>query len=412
LHLPLDEGRASLTLFALPCTGMIQSHYSGSDAVAARESNLPLVLASFEWKVPNGVNELKLSRPADSWPTSASPVTQMNWTRTGTSFDILYTLDLNGAEARLNASDLICLESGTALNLVRRGTSDPLHLQSRLERNPLYVHRHLAVLSTVKKGGIGRSIEIYDTARRVVGRNLPINLKGKTDAAVRIATFETPARPLLYAPPHAKPQSAKFDLFAVIGDKYDDARPAPKGLSFTYRPLGGDNGESELASLEFMIVFGGQSATVSINLKKARTLSAVHFSIADNKIAWICVLPDGSTEPRGDITVVLNIDLSNPQNETIEVIAQNFKDANGIITKNYWGDISMLTLPAEGDCTSFSWNWMFTGRNLPAAEAVTVPRLLTVAEAEARIIAVSPPIPVIGVTTVPAREPARADPVG
>ena len=49
--------------------------------------------------------------------------------------------------------------------------------------------------------------------------------------------------------------------------------------------------------------------------------------------------------------------------------------------------------PADS-ATSFSWNWPFTGRgDLDAADAVTPAQLLRVPEAEARIIAVSPPIP-------------------
>ena len=66
----------------------------------------------------------------------------------------------------------------------------------------------------------------------------------------------------------------------------------------------------------------------------------------------------------------------------------------------FWSDVSMLTLrPAKAKPNpsrrDFSFDWLFTGSDLAPSQAVTPTELLQMVEAEARIIAISPPIPVV-----------------
>jgi len=392
LHLPLENGRSSLTLYALPRpTGL------------PGESNLPHVLVSFEWYVPDGVQEIKLSTDAAIYPTSASPVTQLNWTRTGKAFDMLEARDKAGNTLRLRATDLKVSggKSNKPMNVINRSNLEPIHLESRLERNPLFVQRHLGVISTVKAAGVGRTIEVYHQARRVIGRDVPISLDGTSDAALRVVTFETLARPVGFNTLLTGMQRATFDLYAVIGDKYqDDETKRPGGLSFTYRPLGDTSGNSALTQLGFSLTTSQNETarfTIDIdNANRGKAVNAVHFSFVGNKIRWTCVFADGSTQTKANIAAAFSLNQAKiVEIESIDIAPENFQNAGGAINSEYWGDISMLTVPVDGEMSSFSWNWLFTGRNLEAGDAVNPARLVSIPEAEARIIAISPPIPVI-----------------
>jgi hypothetical protein len=88
LHSPLEKGRASLSVFALP-SGSI-----GDGAVLAGAGNQPLMMAGLEWRVAAGAVNLNFGGAMPQLKlTSASPTTLMNWTRTGKNFDILHTND-------------------------------------------------------------------------------------------------------------------------------------------------------------------------------------------------------------------------------------------------------------------------------------------------------------------------------
>jgi hypothetical protein len=398
LHLPLEEGRAAMTVFGLP--GNAEATGEGA---SARSGHLPHVLASFEWKVPDGVAALTLSVASKIKRVSASPVTHMNWTRTGKSFDMLDALDKKGAELpRLRTAELegVRTNAGKTVNIVRRGSSDPIHPVSRLERNPLALQRHLAVISTVQASGIGRPLEVYHQATRIIGNELKIDLTGMAQAALRVVTYDVPARPLGFDTPLTDMTSTKFDVYAVVGDKYGDEKDEqnkaqrPIGLGFTYRPLG-----PALTSLGFRLKIDNveDPITFKIDIDKAKKEppTEVVFSFVNAAINWICAFPDGSTlsNPK-PIKTGFALDWEKiSKMETIEITPLGFENS-GVALTEYWGDISILTVPPDGDLRSFSWNWLFTGRNLTAADAVTAARLVNVPEAEARIIAISPPIQV------------------
>lgn len=393
LHLPLEEGRASLTLFALPGERVATSEKSASD-VAAGQGDAPVVLASFEWHVPTGVEHLAFGGGAAVHPTSASPATHMNWTRTGKTFDVIETRDAAGQPIRLNSADLEVVEGASkAASLARRGAVGALHLHSYLEGNPLFVHRHVAVVSTKLARGIGRTVEVYGDAWRVMGSELGIAYDKETLANLRVVTFETLARPISAGVEGMK--DAEFDLLAVIGDKYLGSSKPPVGLSFAFRPIGSAVDRS-MTEVNFTVMINGQQAafTASIEPKKAKPLCWVHFSVVQagngsSEISGLCVFDDGTTQLIAPTKAKFSI-AGAMDAETVRVTAGQFKGSTG----EHWGDVSMLTVQPGDTPRSFSWNWLFTGRgDLEAAEAVTPARLLRIPEAEARIIAVSPPIP-------------------
>jgi hypothetical protein len=347
LHLPLEEGRASLTLFAL-LGGTSNTLTKGELAnVATGDSNLPHVLASFEWTIPDGSSNLVFGPTFACYPTSASPTTQMNWTRTGRSFDFVDAYDQVSNHYRMNVATLDAMPSPGntgALNFVERSADNILHLYFKLEDNPLYVHRHLVAISTVKAHGIGRAVEIYHTAARILGKNVPIDPAGKY--AIRIVSFEVPARPVVMNFDGLREMSsAMFDVDAILGDKYTDSA-RPRGLNFTFRPLGDSSGDVSCKSLTFTLKYStasnqavNQSFTIDSNLLIGgeAPLHAVHFSICDNQINWICVFTDGSRLDNPPIAIQDAISLSNSHTVTVTPTI-GMTDP-----REYWADISMLT---------------------------------------------------------------------
>jgi len=411
LHLPLEDGRASLTLFALPETKADRSGTVGSTATGTGESNLPHVMASFEWTIPPGVKTLKINKATAVFPTAASPVTRMNWTRTGKSFDMIEGFDEKGKEERIAVSELIGRRdrANDALNLVRTHDLKKLLPSPQLERNPLFVHRHAAVVATVWAEGTGRPIEVFQAARRVIGNDLNIPTDRRPSAGLRVITFETPARPLVagcsIAEQIAHMASAVFDVFAIVGDKYPKTSKSDKGLAFIYRPLGDTTGKNPLQKFGFRLSIalsggGNSSGEFTAAITEAhhhKKLSAFHFLIAKDsgEATWTAVFTDGSTEAGSSSLgrAVINLQLS--EFETIVVKPTVFADTNGPIKGEFWGDISMLTIPSGGPIDTFSWDWFFSGSDQDPNSSVTPASLAAMHEVEARIIAVSPPIPII-----------------
>ena len=63
----------------------------------------------------------------------------------------------------------------------------------------------------------------------------------------------------------------------------------------------------------------------------------------------------------------------------------------------WWADVSMLVLPVSGSVSGdlpLCWDWLFTGGAEVPTEAVRHQALRQMTEAQARVVAVSPPIPI------------------
>jgi hypothetical protein len=379
LHLPLEEGRASLTLFALP---------EGADAesIATGGGDHPHVLASLDWKVPDGTDVLALTGAVGAVGTAASPVTEMRWTRSGRAFDVLETRGAEAQRARIAVSDLRGLLAGSTLRLVVPPASVALHPMPHLAADPLFVHRHMALLSTLSGGGRGRAMERFGAIRRVMGATA---VAAAGAAAVRVVSFEVPARPIGTVGGH---NIAVFDLDATRGN-VDGPGRSITGLSFSFRLLGDSNRKRQQAELRFDI--NGVSALVvkNVGATPSNPIAMVHFALTGPKgapaqLTWRAVLDDVA---RAD-GVVANLPLSVPDLLSAETVAVGL----GVTPDGEcWGDVSMLTLRGSDGLDGFAWDWLFTGKaGLEGGDAVLVTSLRDMPEAEARIISVSPPIPV------------------
>ena len=240
LHLPLEAGRASLTVFARPDASRAGSA-SGAD-VAAGVSNLPLMMASLELVAPADTQLLRTPASSVNHPTSASPATLMNWTRTGKNFDLLHAGRADGSPLEPHAVfDVVVRPRDKAHAFVHRASNAVLSFEPPTGRypNPLHVHRHHAVISTTRAPGPGRPVEMFGAAFRTFGDRLSLEAGART---LRLVEFETPAAPLAYGLPKdaklAMFTSAYFDLFSVLGNRYehDFAGPPARLQSLSASP--------------------------------------------------------------------------------------------------------------------------------------------------------------------------------
>ncbi len=404
-YLPLEAGRASISVFGIPKPNQ------------GLGSNLPLLLATAEWAIPEGTSILEFDGPKKAYRTSASPTTSMNWTRTGRDFELVNAFD-DQDETHLSKHPVnaITIKKVDGAYRFRTKTDDKIvALEASLNTapNPLYVHRHLAVVNSMYVQSAGRPVEVYDNAIRLLGNAIP-NAQAKD--SVRVVEFETPATPICWNLPNGVTgldhfKSAHFDLYAILGAKFaDDTGKAPIGLSLFFRPLA-SGGNKSITSLTFNLS--------STPIKRGRTAPATgRFRIR---------LPSGNTAPlRGIVLEITGHEPNNPLDATILAKAiyggGDTPDLNVSITtafqfcvldsasidisidsvaglpanSEFWADMSMLTLPrsVSPDAASFTFDWFFSGNEIEANAAVSPSGLASMTEAQARIISVSSPIQV------------------
>jgi hypothetical protein len=177
LHVPLEDGRASLSVFALPASGDVPSG----------AGNLPILLASVDWSIPDDSDDwqgltLKLNPPGNVLPTSASPVTALNWTRTSKDFDnafVKYPVQADAPfEGPVPVADLRAkFSDGISLGMPDRDVEDLWALPEQWNANfPLRTQRHLGLLFSQVSDGLGRPVEIVTSWHRLVGRNAVLKI--------------------------------------------------------------------------------------------------------------------------------------------------------------------------------------------------------------------------------------------
>ncbi|ASY66553.1 hypothetical protein SJ05684_b55710 (plasmid) [Sinorhizobium sojae CCBAU 05684] len=413
-YLPLEAGRASISVFGRPN----QNGYFGN--------TLPVLLATVEWALPKGAETLEFRPPGriEAHRTSASPTTLMNWTRTSRNFELLSAFDEgnDAALSRYPVSAIAVKNTGGTYQFTMKADAKTVALEPSLTTapNPLYVHRHLAVVRALNVRSAGRDVEVYDDARRLLGSEFKI-AEGK--GSVRVVEFETPAVPLCWNLPNGVTgldqfKVAHFDLFSVLGTKFaDNKEKAPIGLSVFLRPLVGTRGTKRIASISFAlstkpIQSGGsvQDAgefTVSLPADKAAPVRAIVLNLIASEAnypgekvnAKVMYGGGGIEDARVSFTTAKPVDFSVLASASMDLTIASIAGLSA--DSEFWADISMLTLPPTSassaeppDVTSFTFDWFFTGGDAEASDAVSVRSLGGMVEAQARIVSVSPPIPV------------------
>jgi hypothetical protein len=394
LHSPLEKGRASLCVLAVP-TALPED-----TAVRSGVSNQPLTMASIEWHVAAEATELEITSETEPSIrlTSASSTTLMNWTRTGRNFDVWLAGDGTAFSSQA-LSSVVALRGASSCTFEADETGKALCFVPERSRypNPLYVQRHLAVIATRDAPGIGRPVEVFHSVFRLLGRDMP---QLKDAKAVRLVEFEAPARPLVFLRSLESFNVAHFDLFSILGNSTD----LPSGFSIHMRLLGGDalNLNLPQLSVRLRLIMKDTAHKLSGRItvgNKHSTLIWCGLSLAVVTTQQIAItgkgIYEGGTTDDLDITWVadatstlIGADLGDVL--AVDIEADTIKVPPG--TSEYWTDASLLTLP-QRDSVDFTFDWFFTGNDPSSpSEAVSAVGLRDMVEAQARIIAVSPPI--------------------
>jgi len=397
LHVSQGGGRASLSIFGLP------KPLAKNQTVF---NSLPVMLASFDWSVPGKSDAaqshlLYIVGTKRIATTSASAATFMNWTRTNRNFDHIHYVKERDATKTSSASyddnalSITVSDDANKMKFHWKNKEVRLLSKTSLTHYPLHVHRHLAAIITCSSQGIGREFDIFHQAVRINGLTVPlvknISKEELTNAKVRIVELETPAA-ILNPSKELESQYGKcyFDLKAI-------GKENPKnGLLFIIRFVS----PKVFTKITVKITKAGTNySSISKSLSFSadnKKLSILEFKIKDNGSKLTALDTFGEVIPSEEPKKIHQEENSTSALFSTDGLYLEIKDIEGNGVSEVWCDVSMLTLPDQEHALSF--DWCFTDQEQEHDPAMlTSPADLTgMVEAQARIISVSPAIPILG----------------
>ena len=448
LHMPLEEGRAALSIFGLQQEGSQSDSKmpdeksasgkttSGHADISKGRINLPLMLASFEWSnlevkvdstgkeapkvVPASFGMLRVTGAQQISATSASAPTFVTWTRTGRDFERFAAVDKSGHRESVRYDELDALLDYISVNkkatgeklkipvltLNKKGERNPVWLRSEISGKPypLHVHRHMAAVMTRKVEGLGQPFDVFHKALRM---DLPLLQVSETDAALknaslRIVEFETPAAILA-----GKGGTVPQDLFNLYGQSYFDFKAVgldkkAGGISFFIRFVSPDT-MRDLKKLTFKLTKAGKpEENVSpIRVPKLQAgdgpLAAVQITLRNDILKVKAVSNTGISREEPPVPTSTEALLVAVPGLYLEIEEAEFNNGQ----PELWCDVSMLAVPdgkpsADTDQDSvLPFEWFFSGGPMEGDDPsvqVSPGKLSEMAEVQARIIAISPPI--------------------
>lgn len=414
LHFQVAPGRYSASLF-------LKRDESVSTSGA---TNQHLLVASFEWSLPEGTKETTVRAPG-GWALHcvSSMPTFLTWSRTARDFRMVpiepQKLDGNNICEELPAEDLVArVEQGTLRFETRPGSAwMAVTARSSTARSkfPLHVHRHLAVVGTRVADGLGKPVHVFADSAMVAPQAerfaVPANFANATQ--LHLVEYESPAailgaafmqssdgkwvRGACIPAPYA---TSYFDLTAT-GAAWDrelrlfvrfvsEARKdkfANLGIRIEWpdETRNGPNDEPIIQSQEGRVDF-------SFDLPQDRA------AVGAELLIW----PDGDVATR--IAVFL-VQAGGRRQPVGEQKIQRRKDPGFLLSLaasgEFWTDISMLHFPKghlknDPEASPFSFELLFSpASDDNPADAVQAAALATMVEAQARIVSVSSPIRIV-----------------
>ncbi|WP_438749195.1 hypothetical protein [Pararhizobium sp. O133] len=422
LHQPVAPGRYSTSVFVSP--------KENQGNVRRGRSNTPLLICNFEWGPPERKSDPKdagepgaAKRPgtvtlktsgAKARPTMASAPTFLAWTRMGRNFDTTYSPDFAFSAPMLRelpTRDLLSNidSSDSTLTLARSGIGETwLCSSTLLKPYPLHVQRHLAVLTTGYLREPGRPVEEYSRSALLLGRrSAQLSGIGGQEDCLRIVEFETPAA-ILCSSDVPAPETylkAYFDLVAT--GFATESGPASARLFFRF--AGQPEHLRKFTTLRITLAYGNGGTDGGLvrhaiaaplgNSDKAFAIGMELFIERSESAAKLVyrsavLMSDSKTAPAtypapDDEHGLLGADNHNP-GFFVSLTAEGEAGAG-----EFWTDVSLLHSPRPTFDGRFDFDWLFskTGGEEPALD-VAPAGLNTMVEAQARIIAVSPPVPI------------------
>ena len=439
LHVPLEEKRSSLSIFVLPSTNVDYGRQlSGS-------GNLPLLLASFDWTIPKKQDFGENSASADNrepkavlscdgadeiLATSASALTSMNWTKISRDFDHVQIQYGDKKVQKLTpVSDLLFGEKNKSLTIGALADKQPIsdvwiYPRDWTKPMPLHVQRHVALLETWRDERFGTPVEEFKSLRRLMGR-APVAIGEKPDGTsrlMRVVEFETPAVILGYLPDGGAAMPALyrtgfFDFHAIGFNAASQTERSPV-LSLFMRLVASSSTRTRLKKLALWVGMrpdrtdDGKPYRTLINFDRTGSTGMVvglRLKLTNPGAGWesatSILTDDGSVSAPVLAKYINGFDpFQNPDGLRLSIASiDDGTKAEG------WLEVSLLAGlvdskidPATGnpkpdpDPDTVDIDWFFTTNSLAPGEAVSPSGLSKMVEAQARIVAISPPVVVSG----------------
>ncbi|QQN65260.1 hypothetical protein JIR23_05525 [Bradyrhizobium diazoefficiens] len=420
LHQPVAPGRYSTSVFVT----------DNSANTERGEINAPLMLASFEWSPPvedadGRPKPTSVTISADkmsAYATLASAPTFVRWTRTGRDFDFLHLpaveTDDKGTESwkvqRRHVRELVAAldPKDGHLSFSLNGVEEAAWLCPSTFDNPfpIHVHRHLGVITSYFLKELGRPAELFaQTAlvrdKKVIlvapdGSTIDTGKKLPRDHAIRVVEFETPAQILCDRNVNVslKYKEAYFDLLSTGFDGENPTR-----IHLYFRIVGPPSHQRLLSGLRVNLrpaVFGDKIAPKPIALKWTNQpqsfVLGIHLTLQQKgkasenlptAVEARLLRSDGSMD-------VVTDSLPAPVRITDRGLFASIETTMPA-GHECWTDVSLLHSTGEIASAGLDFDWLFSpaGDEEPAV-SVAPASLNMMREAQARVVAVSLPIPV------------------
>lgn len=396
LHQPTAPDHYGLSIFIKPQQADIAKGHSAAWLKVASIEWTGLFVASPELpgKAP-ARSQLILPVGARVRACAASASTFLAWARTLRDFANL-TIRTSGQEdGRAQASDLVTrYDSKGAMTFHYRGASRPLRLAASTATNPVPInrHRHLAYLVTRLRDEPGRPVEEFKQFSLFVGTDASLidrNIDGRLN--VRVVEIEPPAVILCGTDIQALPpefRNRQIDLVSTGGS-------SPGQLRLFLRFVG--TGPNLPTTLYLRLLKAGEVPVIgnSVTLDPGgKPLSAIEICLARESGSCIRLLDnDGkvlqrtpSAQEQQWLKGQAGALAGNPGSIHLRLDAPKEREC--------WCDVSLLHSATGVATNQVDIDWLFSRDTPDPLERALQPAALEArTEAQARIVSVSPPIP-------------------
>ncbi|MBR0860664.1 hypothetical protein JQ614_02485 [Bradyrhizobium diazoefficiens] len=413
LHQPIAPGRYSTSVLALP-------KLSDWTATTRGRSNSPLLLANFEWSPPkNGkdrpiavalvIGDAGKEVKVTVAPTIASAPTAIAWTKTNRDFDFVHTARFDEKAATFDndtarVTELIAHRTkGQQLTFDRSNEYGPVWLcpSTLLNKYPVHLHRHLALLTTQYMEGPGRPLEFIYRSAVFTGLAAGLVPNGSpTDNRVRIIEFETPASVLCGTEGIPIPDTYKTAYMDLLSTGFTTSADNPSTLRFLFRFVGSPNHLRKFTKLTIVawtLDLKGQKQEQKwdVDLKNAAkgpfTMGMELLVGTGNsaKTSVSLLRSDGGVSPPEIAPSKLVIDTADNTRPGLFVSITAVD-----VAAEFWADVSLLH--SRAPVGSFDFSWLFSEPGGPDGGTEVTPKALArMVEAQARIVSISPPISIV-----------------
>lgn len=436
--MPIAPEGASVALMHVPGSGRLANlsvllQTSNGDGNADLGQGNWQLLGSIDWSGPLAWGDMTFrterktktrtrTETLDYHPINASAPTALRWARTGRDFDTVFAGD---AEQDVPVSELAGELAGEldaqALSLHRRAGGTPLWVRSRqsAQRFPTSTQRHVAALYSRHIRGLGEPKELLRDAWMLAARNMPEPPLVERPEFARLLEFEVPSRPCVYMPENAlcpdEYRQAYHDLVSV-GFNVDE--PNQKRLSMHVRLIGAESTLADIDALTFGVRGTGQGVPWVVKLPRPTgadkpvhaveldlDLSTGHDTEPDLTVRagrWI-IQGGGMATVKSVGKAPDSLNKATPHGIFVTLTGVQLK--TGGVASELWAESSVLVSRLDsgagfGGRLDFDWFFGAHGAFDPA-DAVSVASLRQMPEAQARLIAISPPVKLVKKGTSP-----------